>query len=167
MPEYRTYDDRQDYRLPTLYWSIQKEDFADRFPLILISGRLVEYEGGGDETRSNKWLAEFQQQMFAEVNPGDAAAAGIEPGAMMWLHSPEGARIRVQAQVTNRVGPGTVFLPFHFGGFWQGEDLGGRYPEGTVPYVLGESANTVGTYGYDVVTFMQESKGTLCRIEAA
>ncbi|HEX6114750.1 MAG TPA: molybdopterin-dependent oxidoreductase, partial [Geminicoccaceae bacterium] len=88
--EYRTYDDRQDYRLPTLYWTIQKEDFADRFPLILISGRLVEYEGGGDETRSNKWLAEFQQQMFAEVNPGDAAAAGIEPGAMMWLHSPEG-----------------------------------------------------------------------------
>src|SRR5262249_3004303 len=28
------------------------------------SGRLVEYEGGGEETRSNKWLAELQQTMF-------------------------------------------------------------------------------------------------------
>ena len=48
-----------------------------------------------------------------------------------------------------------------------GEDISGRYPEGTVPYVLGESANTAMTYGYDVVTFMQESKATLCRVEAA
>jgi formate dehydrogenase major subunit len=150
-----------------LYRSIQQENFADRFPLILTTGRLVEYEGGGDETRSNKWLAELQQQMFAEINPDDAVAAGIQDGAMMWVHSPEGARIRVQAMVTRRVGPGTVFLPFHFGGYWQGEDLGDRYPEGTSPYVLGESANTVGTYGYDIVTFMQETKGTLCSIEAA
>src|SRR5512138_1505440 len=34
-------------------------------------------------------------------------------------------------------------------------------------YVVGESANTATTYGYDMVTFMQESKVTLCRIEAA
>jgi formate dehydrogenase major subunit len=33
------------------------------------SGRLVEYEGGGEETRSNPWLAELQQEMFIEVNP--------------------------------------------------------------------------------------------------
>jgi formate dehydrogenase major subunit len=35
----------------------------------LTSGRLVEYEGGGDETRSNPWLAELQQDMFVEINP--------------------------------------------------------------------------------------------------
>ena len=165
--DYPTYEDRREFRLPVLYQSIQQENFAEQFPMILTTGRLVEYEGGGDETRANKWLAELQQQMFAEINPEDAAAAGIQDGSMMWVHSPEGARILVQAMVTRRVGPGTVFLPFHFGGYWQGEDLGDRYPEGTVPFVLGESANTVGTYGYDVVTLMQESKGTLCRIEAA
>jgi formate dehydrogenase major subunit len=167
LPDYQTYEDRRAYRLPVLYRSIQEENFADRFPLILTTGRLVEYEGGGDETRSNKWLAELQQEMFAEINPEDAAEAGIQDGAEIWVHSPQGSRIRVAAMVTRRVGPGTVFLPFHFGGQWQGEDLGARYPEGTVPYVLGESANTVGTYGYDIVTFMQESKGTLCRIEPA
>src|SRR5688572_27923517 len=118
-----------------------QENFAEFYPLVLISGRLVEYEGGGDETRYNKWLAELQQLMFVEVNPEDAKAAGITPGTMMWVHSPEGSRIRVQAQVTTRVGPCTVCLPFHFGGFWQGLDFGERYPEGAVPYVLGESAN--------------------------
>jgi formate dehydrogenase major subunit len=30
---------------------------------------LVEYEGGGEETRSNPWLAELQQEMFVEINP--------------------------------------------------------------------------------------------------
>jgi formate dehydrogenase major subunit len=165
--DYPTYTDRRDYRLPVLYRSIQEKNFALEFPLILTSGRLVEYEGGGDETRANKWLAELQQEMFAEINPADAEAAGIEDGSACWVASPNGARIRVAAMVTPRVGEGTVFLPFHFGGYWQGESLADRYPAGAVPYVLGEAANTVHTYGYDVVTFMQESKGTLCRIEPA
>jgi formate dehydrogenase major subunit len=167
IPKYRTYDDRHDWRLPALYWSIQQKDFSQRYPLIMTSGRLVEYEGGGDETRAIAWLAEFQQQMFAEVNPADAERAGIRDGTMMWVATPEGARIRVRALVTPRVGAGTVFIPFHFAGWWQGSDITNRYPEGTVPFVAGESANTATTYGYDVVTFMQETKTTLCRIEAA
>ncbi|ESR24581.1 formate dehydrogenase subunit alpha [Lutibaculum baratangense] len=164
---YRTYDDRRDYRLPVLYWSIQQVDYTGEFPMSLTSGRLVEFEGGGDETRSNKWLAEFQQQMFAEVNPQDAVAAGVSNGEFIWVLTPEGSRVRVAALVTPRVGPGTVFMPFHFGGVYQGKNLADRYPPGTVPYVLGEACNTVSTYGYDVVTFMQESKATLCRIEKA
>ena len=51
------------------------------FPIILTSGRLVEYEGGGEETRSNKWLAELQQEMFVEVNPKDAARLGSRTAA--------------------------------------------------------------------------------------
>jgi formate dehydrogenase major subunit len=167
LPKYQTYQDRRDFRLPVLYRSIQERNFADRFPLILTSGRLVEYEGGGDETRANKWLAEFQQQMFAEINPQDARGLGIANGKDVWVHTPEGARLRVAALVTNRVGKGTVFMPFHFAGFWMGEDISHRYPNGTVPFVVGEACNTAMTYGYDVVTFMQETKATLCRLEAA
>ena len=48
-----------------------------------------------------------------------------------------------------------------------GEDISQRYPEGTVPYVVGEAANTATTYGYDPVTYMQETKTTLCRVERA
>ena len=165
IPKYRTYEDRTDFRLPTAYWSIQKNDYSQEFPLVLTSGRLVEFEGGGDETRANKWLAEFQQEMFAEINQADAARAGISDGGQVWVATPEGARIRVAALVTNRVDEGTVFLPFHFAGMWMGESITDRYPSGTVPYVTGEAANTAMTYGYDVVTFMQESKASLCRLE--
>jgi formate dehydrogenase major subunit len=47
------------------------------------------------------------------------------------------------------------------------EDQRGKYPSGTDPIVLGESVNAVTTYGYDPVTFMQETKVTLCQIRAA
>ena len=40
-------------------------------------------------------------------------------------------------------------------------------PKVPTPIVLGESTNTVQTYGYDSVTQMQETKTTLCRLEAA
>ncbi|SLN65358.1 Formate dehydrogenase H [Roseivivax jejudonensis] len=166
LPEYQTFEDRNVWRLPSLYRSIQQEDYSTEFPLALTSGRLVEYEGGGDETRSNPWLAEFQQQMFAEISPQDAGDAGIGSGDWVWVATPEG-RIRVKALITNRVGPGTVFMPFHFAGMWMGEPIHDRYPEGAKPYVVGEASNTVQTYGYDIVTQMQETKATLCRVEKA
>jgi len=167
LPKYETYSDKQAYRLPTKYASIQKQDFSKDFPIVLTSGRLVEYEGGGDETRANPWLAELQQDMFCEINPVDANNSGIRDGSMMWVESPEGGRAKVKALVTERVAAGVVFMPFHFGGHWMGEDLRSKYPEGTDPYVLGEAANMCGTYGYDSVTQMQESKTTLCRVKTA
>ncbi|MFL5177120.1 MAG: molybdopterin dinucleotide binding domain-containing protein, partial [Microvirga sp.] len=74
---------------------------------------------------------------------------------------------RVKALVTDRVGRGVAFMPFHFAGWYEGEDRRDRYPQGTDPIVLGESVNTVTTYGYDPVTNMQETKVTLCQIQAA
>jgi formate dehydrogenase major subunit len=167
LPKYQTWDDKQAYRLPTLYKSIQKKDFSKNFPMILTSGRLVEYEGGGDESRANAWLAELQQDMFCEINPVDANNAGIHDGSMMWVESPEGGRAKIKALVTERVATGVVFMPFHFGGHWMGASLRDKYPEGTDPYVLGEASNMCGTYGYDSVTQMQETKTTLCRVKPA
>lgn len=173
LPKYATYADKQAYRLPTKYASIQANDYSKDFPTILTSGRLVEYEGGGDESRSNPWLAELQQDMFAEINPRDANNLGIKEGDMVWLKAPpnhtggEGGKVKVKAMVTERVAPGVAFMPFHFGGHFQGEDQRSKYPEGADPYVLGEASNTAQTYGYDSVTQMQESKTTLCRIEKA
>jgi len=165
--KYPTFDDRKMYRLPTKFKSIQDIDYSKDFPIILTSGRLVEYEGGGDESRSNRWLAELQQDMFCEIHPIDANNLGIRDGDMIWVHSPEGSKVKVMAMVTERVGRGVAFMPFHFGGHFEGQDLRAKYPEGADPIVLGESSNTVGTYGYDIVTNMQESKVTLCNIEKA
>ncbi|MGI9263699.1 MAG: formate dehydrogenase subunit alpha, partial [Gammaproteobacteria bacterium] len=157
-----TYEDRKHFwRLPTRYESIQATDYSKDYPLILTSGRLVEYEGGGEETRSNPWLAELQQDMFAEINPADANDNGIKEGSWIWVEGPEGGRIKVKAQVTPRVARGVVFTPFHFGGWFEGVDLIDKYPEGTEPYIRGEACNTAFTYGYDSVTNMQETKATL------
>lgn len=164
--------DERTLRIPNLHTSVQKaaveKGIAKSFPIVLTSGRLVEYEGGGEETRSNRWLAELQQDMFVEINPADATARGIRDGSFVWVSGPENnSKARVKALVTERVGRGVAFMPFHFGGFYQGQDQRGNYPKGTDPIVLGESVNVVTTYGYDPVTAMHEGKVTLCQIAAA
>ncbi|HQR50572.1 MAG TPA: formate dehydrogenase subunit alpha [Methylophilaceae bacterium] len=168
--KYPTYKDMKTFwRVPTLYQSVQQanKDAALDYPVILTSGRLVEYEGGGEETRSNPWLAELQQEMFCEVNPQDAKAQGVANHDFIWVETPTRARIKVRVLVTERVAPGVAFMPYHFGGWWEGKDLLDKYPEGAAPYVRGEAANTVTTYGYDSVTMMQETKVTLCRFTRA
>ncbi|MCL4772519.1 MAG: formate dehydrogenase subunit alpha [Burkholderiaceae bacterium] len=170
--KYPTHDDKTKFwRMPTLFKSLQQKNVEDRlyekFPLILSSGRLTEYEGGGDETRSNPWLAELQQDAFVEINPRAANDRGIRNGEYVWLATPTGARLKVKALVTERVGPDTAWMPFHFAGWWQGRDLKEFYPEGAAPVVRGEAVNTATTYGYDSVTMMQETKTTICQIEKA
>ena len=174
--KYPTHDDRKAFwRLPTLFKSVQEKnkDIGKTFPLIMTSGRLVEYEGGGEETRSNPWLAELQQEMFVEINPKTANDRGIRNGEDVWVKTPsmlalpEFKGIKVKAQVTERVNAETVFLPFHFSGRWGGIDLAQYYPQGAAPVIRGEAVNTATTYGYDSVTMMQETKTTVCQIERA
>jgi formate dehydrogenase major subunit len=170
--KYPTLPDAKQFRLPNVGFSVQKaavdKGIAKQFPLIFSSGRLVEYEGGGEETRSNKWLAELQQEMFVEINPADAAERAIKDGGWVWVTGAENnSRAKVKALVTERVGKGVVWMPFHFGGWFAGEDLRGAYPKDADPIVLGESANTITSYGYDPATGMQEPKVTLCQVRAA
>jgi len=168
--KYPTHDDVKTFwRVPTLFKTVQQKAIADKtyekFPLVLTSGRLVEYEGGGEETRSNPWLAELQQENFVEINPKAANDRNIRNGDMVWVKSPTGAQIKVKAMVTERVDALTCFIPFHFSGWWQGKDMKSYYPTGTEPIVRGEAVNTATTYGYDRVTMMQESKTTICNVE--
>jgi formate dehydrogenase major subunit len=174
--KYPTHDDKKAFwRLPTLYKSVQvkNRDIGKKYPLIMTSGRLVEFEGGGEETRSNPWLAELQQEMFVELNPKTANDRGIRNGEFVWVKTPpmealpEFKGIKVKALVTERVDGETVFLPFHFSGRWGGIDLAPYYPDGSAPVVRGEAVNTATTYGYDSVTMMQETKTTVCQIERA
>ncbi len=162
-------DQKVRWRLPVLFKSVQdaNKNAVQQYPLIMTSGRLVEYEGGGDETRSNPYLAELQQEMFVEINPKDANDRGIRNNEYVWVETPTKAKLKVKSQVTERVGPGTVFLPFHFAGWWEGQDLLKYYPEGAAPIVRGEAVNTAMTYGYDIVTMMQETKTSLCQVQKA
>ena len=172
--KYPTHDDKKTFwRMPTLYKTVQQanKDIGKTFPLIMTSGRLVEFEGGGEETRSNPWLAELQQDMFVEINPKAANDRGIRNGEDVWVKTPPMLQqpgfkgIKVKAMVTERVNAETVFLPFHFSGRWGGMDMLAYYPAGAAPVIRGEAINTATTYGYDSVTMMQETKTTVCQIE--
>src|SRR6266853_3721830 len=170
--KYPTLPDAQQFRVPNIGFTVQKtavdKRIVTQFPLILSSGRLVEYEGGGEETRSNKWLAELKQEMFVEINPADAAARGIKNGAWVWVTGAEyGSKTKVKALVAERVGKGVAWMPYHFAGWYEGVDQRSKYPKGADPIVLGESVNTLTTYGFDPVTGMQEPKATLCQIRSA
>lgn len=171
--EWATYDDVKDhYRVPTLFKSLQKPDWAEKFPVILNTGRQVEFEGGGASERNSWWLVELQPEMYAEISPKLASQHGIRHGEFMWVESPEDldgkpSRVRVKAKVTKRVPDNMIYLPFHWGGSYDGKSLANKFPEGHIPYGIGESANVVTNYGYDRVTQMQETKGGLCRIMKA
>jgi formate dehydrogenase major subunit len=170
--DYPTLPDAKQFRVPNIGFTVQKgavdQGVSKAFPLILSSGRLVEYEGGGEETRSNRWLAELKQNMYVEINPADAAERGIVDGGWVWVMGPEShSKARVKALVTERVGKGVTWMPFHFAGWFEGVDQRSKYPKGADPYVLGESVNVLTTYGYDPATGMQEPKATLCQIRRA
>ena len=171
--EWITYDDVKDhYRVPTLYKSLQKADWVEKYPLILSSGRQVEFEGGGNSERNCWWLVELQPEMYVEIHPRLANDNRIRHGDWVWVESPEDtdgkpSRIKVKAKVTRRVSPDMVYVPFHWGGVMSGVDLSDKYPEGYLPYGMGESANTITNYGYDRITQMQETKTGLCRIKKA
>ena len=57
--------------------------------------------------------------MFVEINPADATARGISDGQWVLVQGPEMAKdkwTRMKALVTERVGKGVAWMPFHFGG---------------------------------------------------
>lgn len=171
--KYPTYDDvKNHYRVPTLFKSLQKPDWVKDYPVILSTGRQVEFEGGGDADRASWWLVELQPEMYAEISPKLSNDYGLKHGDWMWVESPEDtddkpSKIKVKARVTRRVPNDMIYLPFHWAGSFNGESFAHKYPKDYVPYGLGESANVVTNYGYDRITQMQETKTGLCRISKA
>lgn len=167
--KYPSFKDKKDhFRVFTKYESLQSEqNWSEKFPINLVTARLVNMNGAGAETRASKYLCALTPEMFCNINPQLAKEHGIEDKGMMWIHSPEGTKIKVKARYSLSVSPDRIYIPFHFAGYFQGKSLSDKYPQGHKPYAIGESANTVTNYGYDIVTQIPETKGGLCRVSKA
>ena len=84
----------------------------------------------GRAPQLNRHLAE----PFAEIHPADAAARGIRPAELVAVTA-GGRRAVLRALVTDRVAPGTVFVPMHWTGATASEGrIGALLPAVTDPH---------------------------------
>ncbi len=98
---------------PVEYKPPAEEPDAD-YPLVLTTGRLLHHYHTGSMTRRVKPLNELVPENRVWINPEDAKRLGVAAGEEVAVESRRGA-IRVRARVTEKVPPGVVFIPFHFG----------------------------------------------------
>ena len=93
--------------------ALPAEQPDEEYPLVLTTGRILYHYHTGSMTRRSERLAWREARGYAEVNPRDAAAAGLRDGGQVIIQSRRG-QVRTQARVGERVPPGVVFLSFHW-----------------------------------------------------
>jgi formate dehydrogenase major subunit len=85
----------------------------EQYPLVLITGRLLEHWHTGTMTRRAHALDALQPRPFVEMHADDLERIGVADGEMVVVRSRRGA-IRLPARASDAVMPGSVFIPFHF-----------------------------------------------------
>ena len=99
--------------LPT-QWAPFPEQPSSEFPLILNTGRTVEHWHTRTKTGAISILQRMSPRAWLEMNPKDARQLDLQAHDHVEVISPRGRVSRVELRVTEIVGPGQVFLPFHF-----------------------------------------------------
>ena len=99
-------------------------------------------------------------QAWVEINPEDAKRLGIGDGKYVVVESRRG-KLTAKSWITDRVLPGTVFVPFHFGNVsdLDGGTDGRNEPEST--------ANLATNPKYDNFSKQPEFKCSAVRIKSA
>jgi len=136
------------------------------YPLTLTTIRCVEHFQGGPITRNNWWNVEAEPEPWIELNSVDARLYNIKDGDHVKIITartaalanqklePFGqgfvARVGVGLQGNQRVGPGVVAIPWHWGD--KGLSTGSR-------------ANDLTVDAFDANTQIPEFKVCLCKIE--
>ena len=90
------------------------ETTADEFPLVAISGRQAYHWHTRTKTAKAPQLNAAAPAVFVAVNETDAGRAGILDGDRVRIVSRRGSVV-APAKVGDRVPPGVVFVPFHYG----------------------------------------------------
>jgi len=85
----------------------------DEYPFWMNSGRVVEHFHTRTRTGKVGNINKFSPTPYMEMNPDAAKALGIAHGQYARLTSRRGDAV-VMVQLTQRVAPNMVFIPFHF-----------------------------------------------------
>lgn len=95
-------------------WKPFPDQPSDTFPLILNTGRTVEHWHTRTKTGSVPILQRMSPRAWLEMNPQDARKLSLRPHDHVDVISARGAVRRVELRITEIVGPGQIFMPFHF-----------------------------------------------------
>ncbi len=90
------------------------EVICDDYPFIMTTGRTQHHYHTGTMTRRSWALDREQPRGFIEINPTDAKELGIRDNSRVRVTSRRGS-IVVDAKLTDKINPGVVFMPIHFG----------------------------------------------------
>ena len=103
----------QKAKLITLPFIDNNERPDEEYPFWLNSGRVVEHFHTRTRTGKVGNLNKFSPTPYMEMNPDAAKELGINHGGYARLTSRRGDAI-VMVQLTQRVAPNMIFIPFHF-----------------------------------------------------
>ncbi len=95
-------------------WSPFPEQPNAEFPFILNTGRTVEHWHTRTKTGAISILQRMSPRAWLEMNPADAQKLKLNSHDRVDVVSARGRVIGVELRVTEIVGQGQVFLPFHF-----------------------------------------------------
>ena len=87
---------------------------CDQFPLVLTVGRYLGHWHTMTRTAHVARVTKQHPEALLEVHPCDAESHGLVDGAMAQVRSRRG-EVSARVQVSERIRPGTVFLPMHWG----------------------------------------------------
>ncbi len=85
----------------------------EEYPFWLTTGRVYAHYHTATMTRNSPTLDSEVREGFLEVNPLDATQLGILQGEEVSVTSRRGT-VNLRTSVTDRVGKGLLFIPFHF-----------------------------------------------------
>ena len=95
-----------DYRPPA-------EEPDSDYPFWFTTGRVYVHYHTGTMTRRSQHLDREIPESIMELHPEDAKALEIRDGDLVSITSRRG-KIKSRVQLTERVGKGVIFMPFHF-----------------------------------------------------
>ena len=101
-------------RLIPTSWEMFPEPPNDDFPFVLNTGRTVEHWHTRTKTGRVAILEHLSPSAWLEMNPRDGRALKLKPTDRVDVVSRRGVIRDLELRLTETIGPGQVFVPFHW-----------------------------------------------------